>query len=149
MSDWRPLPPTYFWLCLLVSLGLHFLWPVYQLIPSPYTWLGILLIVGGAWITIWTDQLFKKAKTAIKPADRPSVLVTEGPFRISRNPMYVGMAAVLAGVAAVLGSVTSFVGPLGFTIAMATVFIPVEEKSMASVFGSEYRQYRGHVRRWL
>ena len=145
----RVLPPTYFVLALALSAGLHFLLPIIQLIHSPYRYIGLALIACGAWLTLWADGLFKKEGTEIKPFAKPSVLVVRGPFRFSRNPMYLGMGILLAGVAVLLGSLTSFLSPVTFLLLMRLVFIPYEEDAMQETFGGSYAAYRKRVRRWF
>jgi protein-S-isoprenylcysteine O-methyltransferase Ste14 len=143
------LPPTYFLILLLSSVALHFLCPVWKIIPGPYRYLGIIPIVLGMVLNLWADSLFKKKKTTVKPYESPAELVTSGPFRISRHPMYVGMVAMLLGVAIVLGSVIPFVFPVLFVILMETMFIPLEERELEEAFGVNYLDYKRKVRRWI
>ena len=145
----KPLPPTYFFVSLVLTVGLHFWVPVIQLIHAPYRYIGLPLILVGIWLVLWTDRLFKNVETTVKPFERPSVLVVEGPFRFSRHPMYVFMGAILLGVAVFLGSLAAFLPPIAFLIAMQVVFIPHEEKSMEETFRQTYIDYRNRVRRWL
>ncbi|MDD5173200.1 MAG: methyltransferase, partial [Patescibacteria group bacterium] len=69
-------------------------------------------------MNIWTDNIFKKGKTTVKPHEKPSTLIVSGPFRLSRHPMYLGMAAILFGVSILLGSLTLFIFPIIFGILM-------------------------------
>ncbi len=143
------LPPTHFVSYLVISIALHYVLPITQIITTPYNYAGIALIIFGLAINIWTDQLFKKSKTTVKPDENPSTIVTAGPFRFSRNPMYLGMLMALAGVSVIQGSLASFTGPLLFVIAMEKKFIPVEEKNMKEAFGEKFEAYRKRVRRWI
>jgi len=143
------MPPTYFYALLLLSITLHFTLPVRQLIVLPYRYLGIVLIAFGAVVNVWTDSLFKSNKTTVKPHKNPTELITGGPFRISRHPMYLGMTAALLGVAILLGSLIAFVFPIVFAILMELLFIPLEEKNLQQAFGSEYSDYRRKARRWI
>jgi protein-S-isoprenylcysteine O-methyltransferase Ste14 len=143
------MPPTYFFALLLLSIALHFILPVRQLIRLPYRYLGIVLIAFGSLINLWTDSLFKSNKTTVKPHENPTELITSGPFRLSRHPMYLGMTAVLLGVAILLGSLITFVFPIVFAILMELLFIPLEEKNLQQVFRSKYADYRKKSRRWI
>ena len=143
------LPPTYFFSCLVISVVLHFFFPIKQIILLPYNWLGFLFFFLGGTLNIWTDQLFKKEKTTVKPLEKPSTLIQKGPFKISRNPMYLGMALLLVGAGFILGSITSFIGTILFIIAMEVRFIPTEEKFMFEQFSEEFEAYKKKVRRWL
>jgi len=143
------LPPTYFIILLLLSIGLHFVFPIKKFIFPPYTYLGFVLIAFGGMINLWTDLLFKRKKTTVKPFDNPSSFITSGPFRITRNPQYLGFAAILFGVAINHGTLSTLVSPVTFVILMALWFIPWEEKNLERVFQKEYVAYRDRVRRWL
>jgi len=142
-------PPTHFYTYLLISVLLHFLLPVKQIVHPPLIYLGWLLIIAGSALNIWSDQLFKKQKTTVKPNKKPTRLIDYGPFRISRNPMYLGMAVILFGVGIFLGTITAFTGAVLFIIAMEIYFISDEEKSMHEAFGSEFENYKAKVRRWI
>lgn len=95
------------------------------------------------------DSLFKKNRTTVKPQEMPSKLLVSGPFRISRHPMYIGMAAILLGEAVFLGSLIAFVFPLIFVMLMELFFIPKEEENLECAFGREYVDYKRRVRRWI
>jgi protein-S-isoprenylcysteine O-methyltransferase Ste14 len=120
-----------------------------KIIHSPYIYLGIIFIFFGCSINIWTDNLFKRSKTTVKPYDPPTALEVTGPFRISRHPMYLGMCAILLGEAIILGSVIAFLFPLIFVILVEVIFIPYEEKNLEKAFGGEYLDYKKKVRRWI
>ena len=143
------MPPAYFFVLLLLSIALHFILPATQLIDFPYRYLGVVLIAFGAVINVWTDSLFKNNKTTVKPYENPTGLITSGPFRLSRHPMYLGMTAALLGVAILLGSLIAFVFPIVFAILMELLFIPLEEKNLRQAFGAEYADYRKKARRWI
>jgi len=142
-------PPTYFFLSLIISVILHFFLPIKEFIMVPFNWLGFLFFFLGGTLNIWTDQLFKKVNTTVKPFEKPSNLILKGPFKISRNPMYLGMALLLIGIGFVLGSITSFVGFVLFVAAMEIRFIRQEEKILHEVFGAEFDAYKKKVRRWI
>jgi len=143
------LPPTYFWIAVLISLLFHFVYPVTVLFNSGWLPLGVFLILMGGVLNIWADQLFKKRSTTVKPFERPAVLVTQGPFAWLRHPMYFGMLAILLGLSMIWGSLTSLVGPIGFWLVIRLRFIPAEERSMAEVFGDQYSHYKKRVFSWM
>jgi protein-S-isoprenylcysteine O-methyltransferase Ste14 len=143
------LPPVYLLLFLLLAVGLHFIYPVKRIIRPPYTYSGIALIVLGVVFSFWAEALFKKKKTAIKPFEDPTKLEVSGPFVISRNPMYLGMAIILLGTSVLLGSLIAFISPIGFVIVMNVIFIPFEEQNLEKIFGKEYLDYKQKVRRWI
>ena len=94
-------------------------------------------------------RLFKQMMTTVKPHEHPTSLITTGPFRVSRHPMYVGMAAILLGIAVLLGSLSPFCTPLLYVILMEVLFIPKEEKNLEEAFGEEFFDYKREVRRWI
>ncbi len=147
--DKKIMPPTYFIILLFLSIGIHFVFPVIKLISPPYNYLGILIIILGIILNLWTDLLFKKKQTTVKPHKMPSFFISSGPFRISRHPMYLGMALILLGVAVFLGSLISFVFPIIFIVIMEKLFIPIEEKNLEKKFGNKYIAYKKRVRKWI
>ena len=94
---------------------------------------------------------FYEVDTTVMPdeMDRSSALVTSGIFGISRNPMYLGMAAVITGVGIGLGTwVTLAVSGL-FVFWITENQIKPEERALAKIFGSEFKDYKSKVRRWI
>ena len=142
-------PDMYFIIFLVLSIVMHFIFPIKKLIFFPYTYFGFVFIALGIILNIWTDLLFKKKKTTVKPYKKPTQLLISGPFRISRHPMYLGMAIILLGVAIIHGTLITFVFPIIFIIFMELFFIPFEEKNLERIFGKKYLNYKKKVRRWI
>lgn len=142
-------PPTYFLIYLITSFILNFLFPSLKIIPVPYNFLGIPLILLGITITIWADQLFKKRKTTVKPFEKSSFLVMKGPFRFSRHPMYLGFILILFGLALGLGNLVVFLTSIAMFVTFELLFIPHEEESLEEVFGKDYLEYKKKTRKWL
>jgi protein-S-isoprenylcysteine O-methyltransferase Ste14 len=128
---------------------LHWLAPLWGPVGLPWRLLGLVPLAGGLALAIRAEQFFKRAGTTVKPFERSSRLVTDGPFGFSRHPMYLGMTLALAGVALLLGTATPPVGVVLFAAVISLRFIPAEERAMERTFGEEYRRYRSRVRRWL
>jgi protein-S-isoprenylcysteine O-methyltransferase Ste14 len=145
----RIMPTTYFIILLLLSIGFHFVFPLLKFIFSPYNYLGFGLIIFGIIMNLWTDSLFKKKQTTVKPYEMPNFFVTSGPFKLSRHPMYLGMMSILLGVAIFLGSLITFAFPIIFIMIMEKLFIPLEEKNLEKKFGNQYIDYKKRVRRWI
>jgi len=142
-------PQNWFFILLILLFGLSFVLHFAKVIHSPYNWAGILFIIFGFVINIWADNLFRTFKTAVKSGQEPTYLITGGPFRFSRNPMYLGMAAILLGAAIVSRSLIFFIFPVVFIILMEKNFIDAEERVLDSVFGNKYHYYKKTVHRWL
>lgn len=143
------LPPAYFFISLILSALLHYTFPINQLINYPVNLLGFLFFLLGGILNIWADQLLKKQSTTVKPNEIPTALIKTGAYKISRNPMYLGMSLLLFGAGFILGSITSFAGAILFILSMEIRFIPMEEKLMQEQFGKDFDNYKKKVNRWL
>ncbi len=109
---------------------------------------GVLAIAGFAFM-LWARILFTSQKTTLFVGTPSSHLVCEGPFRFSRNPMYVGVLVSLLGVALWVGTVPMYVA-LFFTFFVFHFFhIPHEEQMLRESFGERYLTYSKGVRQWL
>jgi protein-S-isoprenylcysteine O-methyltransferase Ste14 len=144
-----PLPPALFLGAVGLEVLLKFAFPAADVIPGPVRALGVALLAGGLALTVAADAQFKRVHTEIHPFGRPSALVTGGVFRVSRNPMYLGMAAALVGLALLLGSVAALLVPPLFALLLTVRFIAHEERALAERFGTDYVAYARRVRRWL
>ena len=142
------LPPHVAIGSLIVVILLHYLFPT-PLIPKPFNYFGILFFVAGLLILFWSFGLFKKKETPILPGKKPTALVIEGPYKFTRNPMYLGVTTALAGVAIYLGDILAILAPIVFFMFVSLRFIPREEKLMEKLFSKKYLDYKKKVRRWL
>ena len=110
---------------------------------------GSVVFVLGAALAGWGWSIFYRARTTRVPGETSSTLVTSGPYRITRNPMYVGLSIAYLGEAGIRHEVVPVI-LLPLTIAyLSLVVIPIEERRLYEVFGAEYARYRNRVRRWL
>ena len=145
----RVFPPVYLVAAILGMIALHRFLPGAIALSGPWRWLGLVPFLGGLVLGVAAARLFAMHKTTIKPGDTSTYLLTAGPYRFSRNPIYLGMTLLLVGVAAMLGSLTpSLLVPVFIWLINRNV-IPVEEAMMAATFGAEYQQFRERVRRWI
>lgn len=145
----RFLPPHLFLLCVITAGALHWLMPVHSLWPMPWNLLGILPIAMGIGLLVSGSRRFARAGTNIHTFLTPTSLVTDGVFRISRNPMYLGFAVTLFGISATFGSLSSFAATLVFVLIADFWYIPFEERACEAGFGEAYVNYRARVRRWI
>jgi protein-S-isoprenylcysteine O-methyltransferase Ste14 len=106
--------------------------------------LGIAVSAAGTW-SFW------RARTTVNPTrpEAASSLVATGIFRVTRNPMYLGLFMVLAGWAAHLANAAALAGPLLFALYITRFQILPEERVLAAKFGSDFEAYRRRTRRWL
>lgn len=109
---------------------------------------GVLLAIGAG-IAAWGLMTFRKARTTTVPGRASSALVTWGPYRFTRNPMYIGLSLAYLGEAGILRQLWPVL-LLPLTLAYLNwVVIPVEENKLREVFGEIYENYQAKVRRWL
>ena len=111
--------------------------------------IALILIVAAAALAGWAIATFHAVRTTILPFAKASTLVDTGPFRVSRNPLYVSLIMILVGFSFLLDSLWILLcAPLLF-LALDRFVIPDEEASMRESFGEAFELYRGSVRRWL
>lgn len=110
---------------------------------------GGVMILAGLVLLVLANGLFTRAGTDVIPFRNVSALVTDGVYRFTRNPMYLGMLLVLLGCAVTVGSVYALAIPPLFAGIVQARFIRAEEALLQSLFGDEYAAYCRRVRRWL
>jgi protein-S-isoprenylcysteine O-methyltransferase Ste14 len=142
-------PPRIALICLAIATSLHVLSPAGTVLHFPYRLLGAVALIAGFGIMMAAWVLFQRQRTAICPTCAATTLVMTGPYRWTRNPMYLGMVLLLCGAGFFLGTVIAFLAPLAFYIIVNEFFIPYEERSLELIFGDGYRAYQARVRRWL
>lgn len=123
---------------------------VVPLLPPPdlLRWLGLALVAAGMLLFVAATVEFRRHRTSIIPRERPSALLTSGPYDFSRNPIYLADTLFLAGLIlrwdlAALWLVPAFMGLI------ARRFIAAEEAGCAAAFGPAWTAYAARVRRWL
>lgn len=110
---------------------------------------GIVIFTLGARLAAWGWLIFRLSRTTRVPGEASTTLVRTGPYRLMRNPMYVGLSVAYIGEAAILHQIVPVV-LLPLTIAyLNRVVIPIEEERLHEVFGAEYERYQNDVRRWF
>ncbi|MFQ5833702.1 MAG: methyltransferase family protein [Candidatus Thorarchaeota archaeon] len=124
-----------------------------DIIPYPYNLIGLIPIPVGMGLVVWANynllHVGKIGLTAREPMQTPSSLVVVGPYRYSRNPLYLGGLLMMAGLAVVWSSLVVFLGLIAVYIIFRYKFIQVEEEKLEEAFGVEYLDYRMRVRRWF
>jgi protein-S-isoprenylcysteine O-methyltransferase Ste14 len=146
----RVLPPRAFLLALLAMAALHFFLPLEKWNGNTLTAVTAALLLGaGLTLTIGQARRFDRVKANIKTFDPPTALIKDGPYRFSRNPMYLGFVLTLLGVWFLLLSAGALLPVLAFASACNFIYIPFEEREMLRVHGGAYDDYRQTVRRWL
>jgi len=145
-----PLPPVFLFGAMVAMVVLHLFVPLAQLASSWWRLVGgSAVLVGGVAVNLWADRLFKRAGTSVTPFEASTVLIVEGPFALSRNPMYLGMVLILVGTAVGLGSLSPWIVIPVFVWQVQRRFILPEEAKLEGTFGSRYVEYKRATRRWL
>ena len=148
-------PPLIFLAGFLAGLLLHYLaWPVLLngdsatarslMLPG-----GIFLILLGVTLALWGVAEFRGAKTTILPFRASTAVVSTGPYRFTRNPMYVGMTLGYVGLSLLANSAWPLMLLPLVLFTMVRLVITREEAFLAATFGREYLDYQQRVRRWL
>lgn len=143
------IPPLFLFICVLIMITLHFIFPVQIIIRSPYNYLGIVILISGLTIAKKTGQLFSKMETEIHTFKKPEKLVTDVFFQYTRNPIYMSFVMILIGLNIVLGSLSPFALIIIFILVTNFWYIPFEERKMQEQFGQEYENYKKAVKRWI
>ena len=148
----RPLilPPVYF-IATAAMMGLvaRYL-PIGPTLAPPASYIvGIVMIVAGIGVMLAGVAAFGRAHTPLVPFDQATALVTSGIFRMTRNPMYLGMVITLLGMAFLVGDAGAFLLAAAFFLVIQYRFVRIEEVYMEQLFGGEYLDYKKRVRRWI
>ncbi|HKE90531.1 MAG TPA: isoprenylcysteine carboxylmethyltransferase family protein [Gemmatimonadales bacterium] len=155
-TDRRPLlmhipVPWVFIIAYFVGVALQGYLPV-ELSPAAHhiaRVAGFVLLPSGVVLAAWSLTIFRRQRTTTIPGEQSRALVTWGPYRFSRNPMYVSLTLAYLGEAGLLVQVwpllplAAVLGYLNWTV------IPIEEARLQETFGQVYNEYRARVRRWL
>ena len=148
----RIIPPAVYLGGLAIGYLLDLIWHV----PiAPPGWSLVVRLVGGAatvlglWLMLSAATLFRRLGTAVPPWEPTSTLATEGPYRFTRNPMYLGMALIVGGLGFIGNAVWPLLALVPVIVIIRTQVIAREERYLEAKFGYEYRILETRVRRWL
>jgi protein-S-isoprenylcysteine O-methyltransferase Ste14 len=142
-------PPLIYAGTLAVGLIAHFFTPLPFLPNGLNLILGALLVILGLALAFAAIGAMRQANTPLDPWEPVRAIVSNGPFRFTRNPIYVSFALIYLGVTCALNSLAAL---MFFPIALLVIHFGViarEEKYLERKFGDEYLQYKTQVRRWL
>lgn len=145
----RWLPPFWFALAIAAMIALHFTLPLARILPRPWNWIGLAPVLAGLALTATGAGYFARRRTGIKPFSPVTALVTAGPYRVTRNPMYLGLVLSLIGTAALLGTLTPWLAIPPFAWWIDRRFIRHEEVMLEAQFGQAYHAFKQRVRRWV
>tara|TARA_B100000530_G_scaffold111899_1_gene69863 strand:+ start:2231 stop:2677 length:447 start_codon:yes stop_codon:yes gene_type:complete len=137
---------------LIFGLSIYFSRGIFQVVEIKYSfYFGILLLVLGFVILISAVRLFRKDKTTVNPLspEQATKLVTDGIFKYSRNPMYLGMALVLGSIAVFFNLIGGIILVGLFCVYITKFQILPEERAMRDLFSDDFDKYTKVTRRWI
>ena len=145
-----PLPPPLIFVAGLAAGGVAELVRSTTGPPWPVS-LAIGVVGGLAWLALdgWASFRFRQAGTPVIPFKPSTALVVDGPYRLSRNPIYLGMAALYVALAFMLGIMWALLFLPFVLIAVDRLIIAREEPYLERKFGQDYLEYKKRVRRWI
>jgi protein-S-isoprenylcysteine O-methyltransferase Ste14 len=142
-------PPLIYLSALGIGFGLDAVMGTGSLPSTVALPVGSAAIIAGAGLLGSFVQAFRRGRTPVDPYTPSQAIVTDGPYRLTRNPAYVGMALVYAGIAIVANAPWALV-PLPAAIAVVDRgVIAREERYLKQKFGTPYEEYTRRVRRWI
>jgi len=141
-------PPLLYVAALAAMLVLRWLWPL-PILGGGAFWPAIALVVLGVGILVWGRRTLVAGGTKVDPTLPSTAVVTSGPYRISRNPLYVGLAIVYLGLTLAFDVWWGIALLVLVLLVMHLGVIQREERYLERKFGDAYRQYRSAVRRYL
>jgi protein-S-isoprenylcysteine O-methyltransferase Ste14 len=142
-------PPVYFLAAVILMILLNLFVPIGRWLHYPWRYFGIIIIALGFSLSLGSGIFFRKLGTNPRPGSKANLIVTKGPFKFTRNPMYLGLITMLIGISILLGTFAPLVAiPIVFII-LHTQFVLREEKWMEEWFGESYLEYKSKTPRWL
>ena len=142
-------PPALIAGAMVVGLLLHGWQPIHPLPAWPARGIGTALFVGSALVGMWGEQVMKRAGTNVRPNLPTTAIVTDGPFRYTRNPLYVSIVGLALGVGFLVNGLWPLVVVVPAVAVLQWGVIAREERYLAAKFGEPYLAYKQRVRRWL
>ena len=143
-------PPIWMFIYLIIAgvASASYAWKA--IVDLTFIPLGVPLIAAGLGLAFWAAALFRREGTEINPTSETNKkLVISGPFRFTRNPMYLSLTLFSLGIALCAGSLPMFAVPLLVFATANWVHIPFEEAKMRRQFGAAFDDYTRRTRRWV
>ncbi|MGH2509637.1 MAG: methyltransferase family protein [Ktedonobacteraceae bacterium] len=145
-------PPLYYLIGLAVGFGIYWLYPIRLSKPEHhliiYT-LGISWLLLGGLLAGWAFLTFRQAGTSPNPTRATTTLALQGPYTLTRNPMYLAMGMVCIGISLLVNMLWPLLSVPAVLVIVDRVVIRKEERYLEAKFGDGYRQYKSRVRRWV
>jgi protein-S-isoprenylcysteine O-methyltransferase Ste14 len=144
-----PFPPAIPVIALLASWGLGQVWPIAVPWPNWTFWAGLALFTLPHLLGIWAHRTFLRHRTTVNPRGDVAEIMTDGPFRYTRNPMYLSLMPLYVGGSLLFRLPWAWILLLPVFVVLNFGVIVPEEKYLEAKFGAKYLRYKQRVRRWL
>lgn len=145
-------PPLYYLIGLIIGFVIQRFYPIYLAKPGHrpilYT-LGAVWIALGILLIFWAMLTFRRAGTSPIPHRPTTALTSDGPYRLTRNPMYLAMALICIGIGLAVNMLWPLLSVPVVMVIVDRMVIVKEERYLTSKFGDPYRDYLKRVRRWI
>lgn len=141
-------PPIVFLIAILLGIALNQAWSL-SYVPSALRWLGPAFTLCAALLFLLSVREFRLAGTPVRGSECTTTIVRTGPYRFSRNPIYLSFAVLVLGLSLWLNDLWLLVTLVPSIGLIATIVIPREERFLERNFGAHYSSYKATVRRWL
>jgi protein-S-isoprenylcysteine O-methyltransferase Ste14 len=142
-------PPRIAMALTLIAAAVHWSLNLGERTRFSLPWTGLSIGIAGFFLMMWSWWLFKTQHLAVCLPQKTAHIIKAGPYRFSRNPMYLGMILMLLGLALYVGTLPFYLSAIGYFAILNFFFCPYEENKLANAFGKEYIRYRDRVRRWI
>ena len=152
MKEIKLTPSALFLMTLFLGFLLSWSYPWYLTFYMNGTvvrWTGVMILIVSFIVNILAYREFKKSVTPHAPFMKPTVLIQNGVFTMSRNPVYLALILSQLGLAFVFDSIWLFVSTLMLWIMLDILIVRSEEKILESIFNQEFENYKNQTRRWL
>lgn len=143
------LPPLVYGAAFVMGLLLYLVFPLHILPPTLARGIGVVCVVASFPLALLTLRALSRARTPVDPMKPTTTLVIGGPFRYSRNPIYVALTLLYVGVALLINALWILLLVVPALVVVRYGVIAREEAYLTRKFGDPYRQYTAQVRRWL
>ena len=140
------IPPVWTLFAMIFSVILHFIYPM---VLFQFRAIDIGIIAVGIYLIFTTPVWFKRKSTTIVPRRKPTTLIVDGPFRMSRNPMYLGMILLVFGTGLSLGSIQAIFPSILLFFFLEKNYVLPEERKLIEAMGEEAEQYFKATGRWI
>jgi protein-S-isoprenylcysteine O-methyltransferase Ste14 len=141
-------PPIIFLCAILLGIALNWAWP-FHFVSSNVRLLGPLVTACAVVLFLLSYREFRRAGTSVQGSKRSTVIVRTGPYRFSRNPIYLAFILLVLGLSVWLNSLWLLVMLVPPVAIIALLVIPREERFLERNFNGQYSSYKAQVRRWL